>query len=58
MKITLSDIEEMTHDELATLASRDEREEIRNLATHLRRAVDTEVDGQCFVDEMRTELES
>lgn len=58
MKITLGDIEELTHDELATLASRDEREEIRNLATNLRRAVDAEINGQEFVDGMRMEIES
>lgn len=53
MNITILDIEENTHDEIATLAHRDSREEVRALGAELRSAVDAELDSIEIVEALR-----
>jgi hypothetical protein len=47
------DLEENTYDEIAKLASRDSREDVRELAAELRSAVDEDRDGAAIVEAMR-----
>ena len=53
MNVSILDLEENTHDEIAKLASRDSREEVRALAADLRSAVDEERDSSEIVEAIR-----
>jgi hypothetical protein len=56
MKITLSDIEEMTHDELATACYRDGDPVIQSLGEELREAVDAESESQEVVERITAHI--
>lgn len=53
MNISIRDIEENTHDEIAKLAMRDSREEVRAPGAELRSAVDAEQDSSEIVEAIR-----